>query len=289
MIALMKTKVRTIQDVLRQAVLDLQAAKIESASLDARLLMQEAMGVTREQLMLAMDDTISAAALHRFDALVSRRLKREPVSKILGRREFYGMDFKVSIDTLDPRPDSETLVDCVLANLEDHAKPYRIIDLGVGTGCVSLALLKALPHASLVGVDCSHAALAIAQENALKLGLSSRTAFCLSNWFESVDGVFDVIVSNPPYIPSREAAQLAPEVAMFDPRLALDGGEDGLDAYRTLLQQASVRRQQGGLIAVEIGAGQHLAVSQIAAASGLGEAQMFKDLAGIIRCLLWKN
>ncbi|MCE2926187.1 MAG: peptide chain release factor N(5)-glutamine methyltransferase [Rickettsiales bacterium] len=285
----MKAKVRTTQDYLRQAVLDLQAAKIETASLDARLLMQEALGISREQLLFRLEQPMPEQVIERFYMLMQRRQRREPVSKILGRREFYGLEFKVTRDTLDPRPDSETLVEAVLAALPDHKKPYKILDLGVGTGCLSLALLKALPHANLKGVDCSDAALAVAAENALELGLASRAAFCRSNWFESVDGVFDVIVSNPPYIQSGDIESLAPEVSQYDPRLALDGGEDGLSAYRTLLAAAPSKLAAGGVLAVEIGAGQHLAVADIASKASLDQAQMVQDLAGIIRCLLWKK
>ena len=279
----------TAKDTLRRAVLTLQAAKIETASIDARLLLQEALGVSREGLLMAMEKSMTAAQAQKFDAMIARRLAREPVSKILEKREFYSLKLKVTRDTLDPRPDSETLVECVLAALPEREKPYRMLDLGTGTGCLSLALLKALPRASVVAVDCSDAALAVAAENALQLGLAGRAAFCQSNWFESVSGVFDVIVSNPPYIPSREVDQLAADVVNYDPRLALDGGADGLDAYRILLAGAGTRLAAGGVLAMEIGAGQHAQVALMGEKAGFGEPQMFKDLAGIIRCLLWKT
>jgi release factor glutamine methyltransferase len=278
-----------VSECLRHAVLTLQAAKIETASLDARLLLQEALGLSREQLLLAMERPMPAGALGRYEALLTRRSAREPVAKILGRREFYGLEFAVTQATLDPRPDSETVVDAVLTVCADRQKPYRILDLGTGTGCLCLSLLKALPNASAVAVDVSDAALAVAQQNAQQLGLSSRVQFVASRWCDAVDGVFDVIVSNPPYIPRREIDDLALEVASFEPRLALDGGEDGLDCYREIMVQLPARLAKGALAVFEIGLGQHDALARLAEAQGLSARAMHKDLGGIIRAVTITN
>lgn len=285
----MKLQTFTTADSLKRAILGLQAAKIESASLDARLLLQEALGASREQLLLRMEQPLPAVAAKRFEAFIARRAVREPVAKIIGRKEFWGMEFEVTHDTLDPRPDSETLIEAVLAALKDRQKSYEILDLGTGTGCLSLALLKELPNAKVKAVDCSEAALSVAKINARNLGLEQKIQFTYSRWFENVDGLFDIMVSNPPYIPTADIERLTPEVAAYDPHVALDGGIDGLSAYRELLKEAPNKLAAKGILAVEIGMGQHVAVAQIASSAGLGQAEMFKDLAGITRCLLWKK
>lgn len=276
----------TAQEALREGVAALQRARIESASLDARLLLEHALGIGREQLLFRMNDVLTGAQQSRYRELIAARAERRPVAQIVGRREFWGMEFKVTEDTLDPRPDSETLIEAVLERLPQRGAKLSILDLGAGTGCLLLALLKELPGARGLGVDASDAALAVAKENARNLGLDARAEFAPSRWFENVEGNFDVIISNPPYIPRGDIAALAPEVSRFEPKLALDGGNDGLDAYRAILAALPAFLASGGFAVLEIGMGQEKDVEKIAAVGGLRAAGMKNDLSGITRCLI---
>ncbi|MFW0778305.1 MAG: peptide chain release factor N(5)-glutamine methyltransferase [Rickettsiales bacterium] len=286
MVALRKITTHTIQDTLRDAVIKLQDAKFASGSLDARILLQHVLHVSREELLLAMDEPMSEAQRHEYFSLIDLRLKHHPISHLIGKREFYGMDFKVTNDTLDPRPDSETLIDAVLEYCTDSQKTYKILDLGVGTGCLCLSLLKAISNATAIGVDISEAALAVAKENTIRLGLQSRIAFLASNWCEKVAGTFDIIVANPPYIPSASIESLAPEVALHEPKLALDGGKDGLDCYRQIMKSLPELLAEDGVAFFEIGMGQQDALAQLAHEQGLNVMAMKKDLGGIIRCVM---
>lgn len=285
----MKMNMITNKEALRAGVLKLQQAKIESASLDARILLEHALELSREQLLFQMEQSIGAEQYAKYQSLIARRADRRPVAQLIGRREFFGHEFIVSEATLDPRPDSETIVEAVLARLNDRAKPYDILDLGTGTGCLLLSLLKALPAARGTGADISPAALSVAKENTLRLGLQARTTFVTSHWCGEVEGRFDVIVANPPYIPSRTIELLSPEVARFEPKLALDGGEDGLDAYRALLPKLSSHLKPDGFAAFEIGAGQEEDLRKIVAGCQLSVAGVEKDLNGIARCVIVEN
>ncbi|HRD75237.1 MAG TPA: peptide chain release factor N(5)-glutamine methyltransferase, partial [Hyphomicrobiaceae bacterium] len=202
---------------------------------------------------------------------LTRRLAREPVWRILGQRAFYGLELQIGPAVLDPRPDTETLVDVVLEATADAgaAAPLRILDLGTGSGAILLALLHERPSARGVGVDRSAAALQIARRNGEQLGLNDRVAWIESDWFAGVSGRFDVIVSNPPYIPTGEIAGLDPEVRNHDPRAALDGGGDGLDAYRAIVAGVAQHLAPGGLVAFEIGDIQGPAVSALMFSAGL--------------------
>lgn len=286
MLARSKPKTNSIREALRYAVLRLQQEKIESASLDARLLLEHVLRLSREQLLLAMEDVLTQEQEARYYALISARVQRQPVSQLLGKREFWGMEFKVTTDTLDPRPDSETVIEEVLFRLPDRQKPYKILDLGTGTGCLLLSLLKELPNATAIGVDISEAAINVAKENTLCFGMQSRVAFLTSDWCEKLAGQFDIIVANPPYIPSRSIESLAPEVAKHEPRLALDGGEDGLECYRKIMAALPKLLAPGGFAVFEIGVGQHQALAEIATKQGLTLAGMKQDLSGIIRCVV---
>jgi release factor glutamine methyltransferase len=223
-----------------------------------------------------------------FAAALARRVAREPMSHILGRREFWSLEFAVTSAVLDPRPDSETLVEAVLAALPERTRPYRLLDLGTGSGCLLLALLSELPHATGLGIDASAAALDVARANAARLGLADRARFAPGDWAQGLDGLFDVIVANPPYIPTAEIAALQPEVALWEPRAALDGGPDGLAAYRTLVPALPRHLAEEGLAAIEIGADQAAAVGEIARESGL-DAAIRRDLAGHDRCLILRK
>jgi release factor glutamine methyltransferase len=278
-----------IGDLLAEAASRLADAGIDGAPREARLLLQEAAGVPLATQVAFPEREIETAALASVSALVARRAKREPMAHILGRREFWSLSFKVTPDTLDPRPDSEALVQAVLDRVEDRSAPLRLVDFGTGTGCLLLALLHELPNATGLGVDASLPALAVAGENARTLGLASRACFRRGDWDQALAAAADVVFSNPPYIPTGDIAQLQPEVAGFEPRLALDGGPDGLAAYRRLAPAAARLLAPGGLAAFEIGLGQGDSVVALGRAAGLRHLATAIDLAAIPRCVLFKK
>jgi release factor glutamine methyltransferase len=277
----------TIGEALAQAAKRLDEAGIERPQAEARILLEAAGGRGRGQIIAFPEHAITAAERELFQNLVRRRCAREPISRILGNREFWSLRFAISPATLDPRPDSETLVAAVLARIPDRAAALSILDLGTGTGCLLLALLSELPRANGVGIDSSDAACETASMNAEALGLSARAEFRIGDWARDISAQFDVIISNPPYIESAAIDALAPEVSRYDSRGALDGGPDGLSAYRALIPQAVPRTKPGGLLALEIGAGQGAAVRAIADEAGLTGLGGAQDLAGIERCLLF--
>lgn len=276
---------QTVGDALARGRTALRDAGVESAALDARLLLAEAMDVAATRLIAAPEAHIDSAAAARFERFLQRRLAREPMAQVLGRREFWSLEFAVTHDTLTPRPDSETIIAAILESLSDRRQPLQILDFGTGTGCLLLALLHELPCAAGVGIDRSSAALAVARRNAAQLGLADRVRFCEGDWGQALNGRFDVILSNPPYIPSADMAGLAPEV-QHEPRLALDGGPDGLAAYRALAPDIARLLQPVGLAALEIGQGQASAVEDILRNAGLRILGRRGDLAGIERCIL---
>jgi release factor glutamine methyltransferase len=278
-----------IGDLLKDGAARLAIVGIDGAARDVRLLLQAAAEIPISTQIAFPERTIAADAAERFDALLERRARREPMAHILGRREFWSLAFKVTADTLDPRPDSETLVQAVLDQVPDRSATLRLADFGTGTGCLLLALLHELPNATGVGVDVSAAALAVAAENAEALGLARRASFHRGNWDDGLDPGFDIVISNPPYIPSGDIASLQPEVASFEPRLALDGGSDGLDAYRRLGPAAMRLLVPGGLAAFEIGIGQGDSVRGIMTAAGLRHIATACDLAAIERCVLFRK
>jgi release factor glutamine methyltransferase len=276
----------TVAAAVARLTTDFTQAGIASARLDARILVGHALGLAPSLLFARGDVTISAAAGASLRAMAQRRLAHEPVARILGEREFYGLPFKVTPDTLDPRPDTETLVEAVLGEKTRMAAP-RILDLGTGTGCILLAILSAWPEAGGVGIDINAGAVAVAAENARRLGLAARAAFQTGRWAEGLSGPFDIIVSNPPYVTDGEFAALAPDVRLFDPRGALTAGADGLDAYRALIGPAAKLLTPRGRIFLEIGAGQRGVVTELASAAGLRLQGHRADLAGIDRCLVF--
>jgi len=277
----------TIGEALAQAAKRLSEAGIERPQAEARILLESASAHGRGQIIAFPEKALTPAQCAIFDAQVSRRCAHEPISRILGSREFWSLRFTVGPATLDPRPDSETLVAAVLARIPDRNAEIGLLDLGTGTGCLLLALLSELPRSKGIGIDISASARDIAAANAEALGLGTRAEFRLGDWARDISAQFDVIVSNPPYIESEAIDGLAPEVAQYDPRGALDGGADGLSAYRTLLPQAAERLKSGGLLALEIGAGQGAAVRTLAIHAGLTGLGGAEDLAGIERCLLF--
>jgi release factor glutamine methyltransferase len=271
--------------VVRRAAARLAAAGVPDPAADARVLAQAAFGLDRAALLAARDDEPDAAALGRFEALTERRAAREPVSRILGRREFWSLDFALSPAVLDPRADSETLVEAALSGLPNRTAAWRILDLGTGSGCLLLALLSELPQAWGLGVDRSTAALTAARENARRLGLAGRTCFAATDWAAGLAGRFDLVVANPPYVATPDIAALAPEVAGFDPPAALDGGADGLEAYRAVAPALPALLSDGGRALLEIGADQADGVAALLQACGAGPVRRHRDLAGRVRCL----
>jgi len=255
-------------DSVRQAFVEtasvLREAGIETPELDARLLLCHAAALTHESFVARAGEALQPEAAARLEALVRRRASREPIARITGTREFYGRSFLVDGSALDPRPDTETLIEVALALIEKTGRreePLRLLDLGTGTGCILLTLLAELPKAHGLGTDLSPAALRLAEANARRLGVAGRASFLASDWLDAIHGEFDLIVSNPPYIASGEIERLAPEVAHHDPYLALDGGPDGLKAYRRIAAGAARLVAPKGAILVEIGASQAPAVA----------------------------
>ncbi len=271
-----------ISPLLKQAAERLKQAGCETPELDARLLLQAATGLSREDIILEPGRRLGGEEIQRFEALIDRRARREPVSRILGEREFYGRSFRVTAATLDPRPDTETLIGAALALMPPCA---RILDLGTGTGAIAVTLLAERPDATAVATDLSPTALAVASENAARAGVAERLELIRGSWFEPVAGHFDIIVSNPPYIPAADIAGLSPDVRNFDPVLALVGGADGLDPYRAISARAASHLAAGGHVLIEIGAGQAEEVEAIFAAEGFFRPARHRDLGGHVRCL----
>lgn len=263
------------------------ALKQEIAPLDARILLCHALGLTHECLLMQDETDISPEQQALVKSFVAERLKGKPVAKILGHKEFYGRMFATTTDTLDPRPDSETLIEAVLHNMPVEKK-LRVLDLGTGTGCLIITLLAERPEWNGVAVDQSAAALRIAKQNADTLDVSSRLAFLQSDWLSDVSEKFDLIISNPPYIPSAEIENLAKDVKDFDPRGALDGGADGLDPYRQILADVARCLQPHGHVCFELGLGQAPEVTALLHRYGFGKVDCFKDLGDIERVLLAK-
>jgi release factor glutamine methyltransferase len=278
----------TVAGLLKAAQRDLEAAEIETAALDARLLLQAAAGLEHGDIIADPNRPLGTAERTRFADMISRRLAHEPVSRILGEREFFGRRFKVTPATLDPRPDTENLVEEALALLAPD-KPLRVLDLGTGTGAIIISILAERPLAVGLGTDVSAAALAVAQSNAERHAVLSRLKFVRGNWFEGISGHFDLIVSNPPYIPGADIAGLAPEVRVHDPRPALCGGADGLDAYRQIAAGARCHLAADGRVAVEIGAGQEKDVEALFSKAGMKISGQRRDLAGRLRVLTFRS
>ncbi len=282
----------TLAETLRRARARLREAGVETPDLDARILVEHFSGTNRTDAILSPDRTLDQVTVDAVEAALDRRISGEPTHRILGYREFYGLKLKLSAGTLEPRPDTETLVDKVLPYLREQVKAGerpRILDLGTGTGAIALALLSAVPEASAVGVDISSDALATAQANAEALGLSDRFEARSSDWFSAIPEKFHAIVSNPPYIRTQAVNALSREVRGFDPERALDGGEDGLDAYRTIASQAASHLEHGGCVAVEIGFDQRLDVERLFLRAGYALNEVGVDLGGHQRVLVFSK
>lgn len=267
-------------EALRAAIPRLAAAGVPDAPRDARVLLAHASGIAPDRLTLHLGDPLSNTAEQAFDAAITRRAAREPVSHITGQRLFWGRSFRVTLDTLDPRPETELLVQAALE------EPFgRMLDLGTGTGCVLLSCLADRPMAQGTGTDIHPATLAVAAANAQTHGLTDRADFTLSDWFAEVTGQFDLIVSNPPYIAESEMPALSPEVQR-EPHRALTPGGDGLDAYRAIARAALAHLHPGGRLMVEIGLTQAAAVTALFTAQGLTDIRILPDLDGRDRVVI---
>ena len=279
----------TVEAARRALAVRLKIAAIESADLDARLLTGHALGLDLTGLILAAQRQLTPGESARIEEFARRRLAGEPVARILGEKEFWGLPLQLSSATLVPRPDTETVVELALELLRAGGnldRPLRIADLGTGSGAILLALLSELPAAQGFGTDISEGALQTAGANAARAGLSDRATFVACDYASGLTGPFDLIVSNPPYIRSADIAGLATEVRNHDPLAALDGGADGLDAYRVLIPQAAGLLAPRAALVVEAGEGQSAQIQALMTAAGLMPVIAPKaDLAGLLRAV----
>lgn len=273
-----------LRDQLKQAYAELRAAHIETPERDVRKLASVAFDIALDRMTLMSDYSPSPEQIEKFDTFILQRLSRKPVARIIGRRQFWGREFEISPDVLDPRGDTETVI---LEALKQPAK--HVLDLGTGSGVLAITLLSEWPEAKGLASDISKAALEMAQKNSAIYGLQTRLKFCTSNWFDAISGQFDLIVSNPPYIAESELPDLSPEVSFFDPRIALSPGKDGLAAYRVIAQNARNHLMPDGRIIVEIGSAQAAAVSEIFTQNGYHEIECLKDLDGKDRVIAAKT
>jgi release factor glutamine methyltransferase len=277
-----------IDAALRQGAALLAAAGVDNPVLDARLLLAHALAMPADRLSLERARMVPTES---YAALLARRVGREPVALIIGRREFWSLEFEVSPATLVPRPDSETLIEAALAALPARAAVRRVLDLGTGTGCLLLAALSEYPSAWGLGIDRAPAASALAARNAVRLGLAGRAAFLCGDWATALGETarFDLVLCNPPYIASAAIAGLMPEVARHEPAGALDGGADGLDDDRRVVAALPALLAPGGVAVLELGLGQEPAVAGLARAAGLTALLARHDLGGVPRALVLRR
>lgn len=272
---------------LGSAAAALRAAGIDAPRREARLLMQHALGLRPEALLAGDDRPLDRAEAMRLAALVRRRAGREPLAYVTGVREFWSLGFAVDRSALVPRPETETVVEAVLARAARLPPRPRLLDLGTGSGCLLVALLSELHGATGVGIDISAAAVSLARVNAARHGLDGRASFIAADWGAPLAARFDVVVSNPPYVAAEALASLAPEIVSHEPQTALAGGVDGYACYRRLAPQIARLLAPAGLAAIEVGAGMADEVASLFAVEGLAEIGRRRDLAGIERCALF--
>ncbi len=247
-------------------------------------MLAHAMGVTSDKLIANVEQAVRNAS--GYFELVEQRASRVPLSRIIGRREFWSLEFYLTDHTFDPRPDSELVVEAALDFITDRDAALRVADFGTGTGCLLLSLLSELRNASGVGIDRKPATVKAAAHNAANLGLTSRATFFAGDWGAAISGKFDLIVTNPPYIATEEICKLDPDVRLYEPRLALDGGGDGLAAYRALAPELASLLAPKGLVVVEVGIEQAAIVTRLIHAAGLEVRATKLDLTGVARCLV---
>ena len=280
----------SLSDVLKKTRKLFRDRKLDNADLDARLLVEFFTSTTRKDEILNPDFQVGNDALQRLDKAIVERLNGKPVYRIIGKREFYGIEFHLSADTLEPRDDTEALVDLVLPEIRSIADRYEeaeIVDMGTGTGAIAIALLANVDGLKATAVDISDDALKTASLNAESARVADRFSSLKSDWFSGLSGEFDMIISNPPYIPESEISILATEVKKYDPLRALSGGKDGLQFYRKLAEESRPFLKPHGMIAVEIGKGQEKDVIALFSENGFELKKTRKDLNGILRALLF--
>lgn len=282
---------KTISAQLAYAAEQLTPVSGELARLEARLLAEHAWGIAPEVIVRDANSEIEDDKIAALESLLARRVQHEPIAQILGRKHFWKDSFIVTRDVLTPRADSETIMEACLKLRPDMAQPYRMLDLGTGSGCLLLSLLREYPNATGMGVDNSAAALNVASANARTAGFESRVEFFNGDWCENLEysAQFDVVVSNPPYIASADVALLMPDVRDHEPRGALNGGMDGLDCYRAILSQIRPHMKEGALLLFEVGEGQAADVALHAVAHGFVHLGETKDMAGIDRVVALQN
>jgi release factor glutamine methyltransferase len=276
----------TLGSLLAEAAATLTRAEFAEPRRRARRLVASALDLTPAELLAHPERVIDEQRTDHVRFALGRMVNREPLSRILGRREFWGLEFGLSPNTLDPRPETETVVEAVLRRFPDRKAPFSFLDLGTGTGCILLALLSEFPAATGLGLDIASGSAMTARRNGAALGLAERARFLVGDWGTAVSDRFDAIVSNPPYIARSALADLPREVALYDPRLALDGGPDGLDAYRSFVPDLPRLLKPEGVFACEVGLGQAPTVAAMLRASGLAIEECERDLAGIARCVV---
>jgi release factor glutamine methyltransferase len=274
------------RDWLQDAARRLGAAGIEDASAEARFLFTGVLGLSRSQVVANPDRKLDEASLAAVNTALARRVSRVPLSQILGATPFWTLELLVTPDVLSPRADTETIVEAALNNV-DTARPLRILDIATGSGAIALALLTEMRSAHAVATDISRAALDVAAINAGRTGLSERIELVCTSWADGIAGRFDLVVSNPPYIASSIIETLEPEVRDHEPRLALDGGPDGLAPYRHLFNEARRLLAPGGTGVFEIGYDQREAVLRLAREAGARDADCVKDLGGRSRAIVF--
>jgi release factor glutamine methyltransferase len=276
----------TLGSLLSEAAVVLSRAGFERPRRTARRLLASALDLTPAELIGHPERALNEQQVGCVLLTLARMAGGEPLSRILGHREFWGLEFALSADTLDPRPETETVVEAVLRRVPDRGATLRFLDLGTGTGCILLALLSEFPAATGFGIDVAAGATVTARRNAAALGFVGRAHFLVGDWGTAISGRFDVIVSNPPYIAGGALADLPHEVTLYDPCLALDGGADGLSAYRSLVVDLPQLLKPGGVFACETGFGQAPTVAAMLRASGLAIEGCDRDLAGAARCIV---
>jgi release factor glutamine methyltransferase len=272
----------TIAAVLKWATEDFRGRGIENPRLDAEVLLSRATGLSRTQLVIEMLKPLAPEELAKFREMVKRRRAREPVAYILGEREFFGRVFKVDSRVLIPRPDTEALVEVALARSRHVSMSARVLDLCTGSGCVAITLARERPTTQVIATDKSEGAIAMAAMNATRLG-AYNVAFAVCDLFGDLRGPFDVVTANPPYIASGEVEGLSPDIVKFEPRLALDGGASGDDVVARIVQEAPSHLVRGGILAVEVGAGQSDRVAAMMTERGFRDVERARDYARIER------
>lgn len=282
-----KLAVMKIGTLRHSAIAKLRAAGIEEAELDARALVCYALGIDEATLLATLDASVSEEVQVRCERYLDRRISGEPVARIVGSKEFWSRSFQLNQHTLVPRPETESIVEAALAAFPERQAVLRVLDLGTGSGILLAAILSERPHAVGIGIDRSEYALTVARENIDSLGLGARAKFICGDWVQAIGQSFDLVVANPPYIPSGDVARLSREVRDHDPRLALDGGEDGLEAYRKIIRELPRLLVPKGVAILELGIGQEAAVVRIAHDTNMSVHGLARrDLAGIARALI---